>query len=174
MIASRVRERRRLLHWLAEGKKLAELPEVEDGRISQSGLPDLERLDERLSVDAALGQQCRRPSCRNWIEARPPQEQQSRGRLLAPRCGANTRAGTSCRQPAMPNGRCRFHGGKSTGPRTAAGLQRSKAARLTHGFRTAEIIDLRSAAARIGRNLQTMARAHAAQETHRKGAKTQR
>ena len=84
--------------------------------------------------------------------------------LAAPRCGANTRAGPSCRQPAMPNGRCRFHGGKSTGPRTAEGLRRSKAARLTHGFRTAEIIDLRSAAARIGRNLQTMARAHAAQE----------
>ena len=41
-----------------------------------------------------------------------------------PRCGARTRAGTPCRSPAMPNGRCRMHGGASTGPRTAAGLAR--------------------------------------------------
>ena len=39
--------------------------------------------------------------------------------LAAPRCGAATRAGHECTQPAMRNGRCRFHGGKSTGPRTA-------------------------------------------------------
>lgn len=34
---------------------------------------------------------------------------------LAKRCGAKTRQGTPCRSPAMPNGRCRMHGGKSTG-----------------------------------------------------------
>jgi hypothetical protein len=28
-------------------------------------------------------------------------------------CGARTRAGGTCRQPAMKNGRCRLHGGKS-------------------------------------------------------------
>jgi hypothetical protein len=28
-------------------------------------------------------------------------------------CGAKTRGGGSCTQPAMPNGRCRMHGGKS-------------------------------------------------------------
>ena len=28
-------------------------------------------------------------------------------------CGAKTRVGGSCRQPAMKNGRCRLHGGKS-------------------------------------------------------------
>jgi uncharacterized protein YjcR len=33
----------------------------------------------------------------------------------APRCGAKTRAGTPCRSPAMPNGRCRMHGGPSPG-----------------------------------------------------------
>lgn len=33
----------------------------------------------------------------------------------APRCGAKTRRGTSCQCPAMANGRCRLHGGKSTG-----------------------------------------------------------
>ena len=30
-------------------------------------------------------------------------------------CGAKTRKGARCRSPAMPNGRCRMHGGKSTG-----------------------------------------------------------
>ncbi|MDF2972517.1 MAG: hypothetical protein K0R61_2967 [Microvirga sp.] len=28
-----------------------------------------------------------------------------------------------CCQPAMPNGRCRLHGGLSTGPRTPEGLK---------------------------------------------------
>ena len=28
-------------------------------------------------------------------------------------CGAKTRTGGTCRQPAMKNGRCRLHGGKS-------------------------------------------------------------
>ena len=35
---------------------------------------------------------------------------------LAPRCGAYARTtGQPCRAPAMANGRCRMHGGKSTG-----------------------------------------------------------
>jgi hypothetical protein len=33
----------------------------------------------------------------------------------APRCGAKTRTGTPCKSPAMKNGRCRMHGGASTG-----------------------------------------------------------
>lgn len=33
----------------------------------------------------------------------------------SPRCGAKTRKGTPCQSPAMHNGRCRMHGGKSTG-----------------------------------------------------------
>jgi hypothetical protein len=52
----------------------------------------------------------------------------------APRCGACTRAGSPCRAPAMPNGRCRMHGGKSTGPRTFAGLERLRAATTKHGI----------------------------------------
>jgi Uncharacterized conserved protein len=31
-------------------------------------------------------------------------------------CGARTRSGLPCRNRAMANGRCRMHGGKSTGP----------------------------------------------------------
>lgn len=38
----------------------------------------------------------------------------------------------------MKNGRCRFHGGKSTGPRTVEGLARSRSARLIHGHYSAE------------------------------------
>ena len=35
---------------------------------------------------------------------------------LSRRCGARTRNGKRCRSPAMPNGRCRMHGGLSLGP----------------------------------------------------------
>lgn len=31
------------------------------------------------------------------------------------RCGAKTRGGWPCRSYGMPNGRCKLHGGKSTG-----------------------------------------------------------
>ena len=67
--------------------------------------------------------------------------------LAAPRCGAHTRTGDCCRQPAMKNGRCRMHGGLSTGPRTAAGRARCAAVRRTHGFYAAEMVALRRAAA---------------------------
>jgi hypothetical protein len=55
----------------------------------------------------------------------------------APRCGAKTRAGGSCQQPAMSNHRCRLHGGYSTGPRTIEGLERLRQARTIHGRRSA-------------------------------------
>jgi hypothetical protein len=53
----------------------------------------------------------------------------------APRCGAKARTtGLACRAPAMANGRCRMHGGRSTGPRTPEGLAGLAAARTTHGL----------------------------------------
>ena len=61
----------------------------------------------------------------------------------APRCGAKTRKGTPCRAPAMANGRCRMHGGKSTGPRTPEGLERSRKANWKHGYYSAESINMR-------------------------------
>jgi hypothetical protein len=76
--------------------------------------------------------------------------------LRAPRCGACTRAGCPCRQPAMKNGRCRLHGGLSTGPRTAAGRRRSQTARLTHGYRSAELIGLRTRAVHAARRLRAL------------------
>ena len=32
-------------------------------------------------------------------------------------CGAKTRQGKPCKKTSLKNGRCRFHGGKSTGPK---------------------------------------------------------
>jgi len=41
-------------------------------------------------------------------------------------CGAKTRAGTPCKQRGLyDSGRCRLHGGRSTGPRTEEGKRRS-------------------------------------------------
>ena len=41
-------------------------------------------------------------------------------------CGARTRAGTPCkRRDLYRSGRCKLHGGLSTGPRTAKGKRRS-------------------------------------------------
>jgi hypothetical protein len=52
----------------------------------------------------------------------------------APRCGARSkRTGKPCQAAAMRNGRCKLHGGKSTGPRTMEGLERSRRANWKHG-----------------------------------------
>jgi hypothetical protein len=81
--------------------------------------------------------------------------------LSAPRCGTRTRCGGECRQPAMANGRCRMHGGLSTGPRTAAGLARSRRARWKHGARSTEVAALRRAARTQLRRVRTiLARTH--------------
>ena len=75
--------------------------------------------------------------------AEPPHEKRRRGRLKngnqsgdfskAARCGAKTRRGTWCQCPAMKNGRCRLHGGLSTGPKTAEGIERIRRAVTKHG-----------------------------------------
>ncbi len=57
--------------------------------------------------------------------------------LTSPRCGAKTRKGTPCKSPAMPNGRCRMHGGKSPGP--PKGNQNA----FKHGYYTKEAIEQR-------------------------------
>ena len=42
-------------------------------------------------------------------------------------CGAKTRAGTPCKRlDTAHNGRCRLHGGKSTGPTTEAGKEQAR------------------------------------------------
>ena len=51
----------------------------------------------------------------------------------APRCGAKNRRNVPCQCPAMPNGRCRLHGGLSTGAKTRAGIERIRQAVTKHG-----------------------------------------
>ena len=53
------------------------------------------------------------------------------------RCLAKTRQGTPCQNPVVTDrNRCRMHGGKSTGPRTAEGKARVAAAQTKHGRRS--------------------------------------
>jgi hypothetical protein len=74
------------------------------------------------------GSKQRRPS--GWLKNdNPPGDPNS-----APRCRAKTRVGKECQAPAMANGRCRMHGGASTGPRTPEGLARSRRANWKHGL----------------------------------------
>jgi hypothetical protein len=71
---------------------------------------------------------------RGWLKnGNPPGDPNT-----APRCGAKTRRGTACQSPAMRNGRCRMHGGTSTGPRTPEGLARSRRSRWKHGLYSSE------------------------------------
>src|ERR1044072_2278422 len=58
----------------------------------------------------------------------------------APRCGAKTRRAPPCRSAAMKNGRCRMHGGKSTGAKTPEGIERIRASRTKHGRYSAAAI----------------------------------
>lgn len=41
-------------------------------------------------------------------------------------CGAKTRSGSACKTRPMPNGRCRMHGGTSTGPLDQSGNQNAR------------------------------------------------
>src|SRR5215217_7907134 len=57
---------------------------------------------------------------------------------LSRRCGARTRSASPCRSPAMPNGRCRMHGGKSpVAPRAKAN------GNYRHGRFTSDAIERR-------------------------------
>ena len=53
------------------------------------------------------------------------------------RCGAKTRSGGTCQNPAIKGrSRCKLHGGRSTGPRTPEGKARAAAAHTKHGRRS--------------------------------------
>jgi hypothetical protein len=74
-----------------------------------------------------------------WLKNGNPRGDLSRVK----RCGAKTRRGTSCQCPAMKNGRCRLHGGLSTGPKTAAGIEAIRRARTKHGYYSKAAIEER-------------------------------
>ena len=70
------------------------------------------------------------------------------------RCLAKTRRGTECQRPAYKqNGRCRLHGGLSTGARTPEGLQRISEANIKHGRQTKDKLAAQRHAAKVGRRV---------------------
>jgi hypothetical protein len=76
----------------------------------------------------------------------------------APRCGAmKRRKGTPCGSPAMANGRCRIHGGTSTGPKTKEGIENIRKAHLKHGLRSAEAIRRRKEGVALRREIKRLA-----------------
>ena len=71
------------------------------------------------------------------------------------RCGAKTRRGTACQRPASKkNGRCRLHGGQSTGPKSAEGRAKIAAANTTTGQHTKAMILRRKEEAKIAKGLR--------------------
>ncbi len=78
------------------------------------------------AYDAAFDEWCKFPRlprpARPMMRAAPDFPEECRNMT----CGAKTRQGHPCRQTDLyPNGRCKFHGGASTGPTTAKGKRRS-------------------------------------------------
>jgi hypothetical protein len=70
------------------------------------------------------------------------------------RCLAKTRRGTECQRPAITGaGRCRLHGGRSTGPRTKEALARITAANTKHGRKTKERLAEAKARAQANREI---------------------
>ena len=71
------------------------------------------------------------------------------------RCGAKTRQDTACQCPANKNnGRCRFHGGATTGAKTEEGLARISATNLRHGKFTKDKLEKRRENAAKGREIR--------------------
>jgi hypothetical protein len=68
------------------------------------------------------------------------------GRIRCSRCQAlSRRSQLQCKKPALKGKRvCGFHGGKSTGPKTAAGKQRIVESKTIHGRETRAIRAQRS------------------------------
>ena len=74
------------------------------------------------------------------------------GKISCPRCqGTSRRTKLQCGAPALKTSKtqkCKFHGGASTGPKTAEGRQRISASLLVHGHETNKI--------RVERQIKTL------------------
>ena len=70
---------------------------------------------------------------------------------LSRRCGARTRSGSRCLSPAMPNGRCRLHGGLSPG------APKGNRNAVKHGRYTAEAVASRREVAALLRAMRALA-----------------
>ena len=76
------------------------------------------------------------------------------------RCEARTRRGTLCQRPGNKiNGRCKLHGGRSTGPRTEPGIARLAETKVTHGRTTKAERAKSNRRAEIGRQVMRELRA---------------
>lgn len=97
------------------------LTKLEKEQLEQVELPD---------VDAWVDDRIARKKAAHYNK---PSKQLPKN--LRPQCGAKTRAGGKCKAPPVwdkannrpVNGRCRMHGGLSTGPKTEEGKRRSLA-----------------------------------------------
>jgi hypothetical protein len=69
---------------------------------------------------------------------------------LSRRCGARTRSGSGCRSAAMPNGRCRMHGGMSPG------APKGNKNAFKHGHYAAEAIATRREIAKLLRDARAL------------------
>ena len=71
------------------------------------------------------------------------------------RCGAKTRSGAACKNPAVADkGRCRLHGGRSTGAKTPEGLAKLRALHWKHGLSTTAAKAEAQRRAQIGREIR--------------------
>ena len=68
----------------------------------------------------------------------------------SPRCLAKTRQATPCQAPAMPNGRCRMHGG------TAPGAPIGNRNALRHGLYSGAMLADRRLVAAMIRDLRSL------------------
>ena len=75
------------------------------------------------------------------------------GKIACRRCTATSkRSGEQCKKPALKTSRtqkCEFHGGRSTGPKTAEGKARQRAAVLKTGGYTKEAMEDRARSVRV-------------------------
>jgi hypothetical protein len=71
---------------------------------------------------------------------------------LSRRCGARTRSESRCQSPAMPNGRCRMHGGLSPG------APKGNRNAFKHGRYTVGAIGNRREVATLLRTMRALAR----------------
>lgn len=80
-----------------------------------------QRFDEWVAAREKFDQET--PGIEQYPVEIPPYPDECRGL----ECGATNRKGAPCRQLSLyvNNGRCKFHGGMSTGPRTKRGKKRS-------------------------------------------------
>jgi hypothetical protein len=75
------------------------------------------------------------------------------GKITCPQCTAmSKRSGEQCKKPALKTSstqKCQFHGGRSTGPKTAEGKARQRAAVLKMGNYTKEAMEHKARSVRV-------------------------